>query len=288
MNHDRQPQETPRPQDSEPSGSVELSSETDNAWQFRSVSGRVSPLEQESPISDVLPTLHEHETSSERLSLEQPPLGSADRPPTDPWFNGGDPWAGSTSSEGSWSKPSRSSHGWTYHTSAFTGGQHQWTFTTVGGHQRLGLLVDPGASRGLIGVDSLKEITDHLLRPRGLHKLVTWRHSNSTFAGISAKAEKSLGRVRFPIGMYGFKNAFFEADVIGNEASGCPGLVPLSTLMRLGCVLFFATFSNGDGLLGIRDRDTGQYHAQRLYLTDSGHYLLPISNFGKISRSDWD
>ncbi len=43
--------------------------------------------------------------------------------------------------------------------------------------------------------------------------------------------------------------------------------------------MIFAYFDNGDGLLGIWNKKVKKWTAQRLYLTDSGHYLLMISNF---------
>ena len=50
----------------------------------------------------------------------------------------------------------------------------------------------------------------------------------------------------------------------------------------MGCIMLFAYFNNGDGLMGIKNkRDPSGYSAQRLYLTDSGHYIMPIDNFGK-------
>ena len=67
-------------------------------------------------------------------------------------------------------------------------------------------------------------------------------------------------------------------------ASTCPGLIPLHTLIALRCLLDFGSYENGDGLLGIRVHQN--IALQRLLLTDSGHYLLPIDNFGKSGNKE--
>ena len=58
----------------------------------------------------------------------------------------------------------------------------------------------------------------------------------------------------------------------------CPGLVPLHSLMANAEFMHFAFFDNGDGVLGIHHN--GRIEPQRMFLTDSGHYLLRIDLFG--------
>ena len=157
-------------------------------------------------------------------------------------------------------------------------------FTVIRGHKTYGLLIDPGASRGLIGTDTLADIITHILRPRRLEKFVKWNPSNNKFTGITADPQKSLSLVCFPIGLRGIKNATFTADVLGGISSKCPGLIPLVSLLNAGCIICCGYFANNDGLLGIRTTD-GSICAQRLLLTDSGHYLLPIDQFNK--PRDW-
>ena len=122
---------------------------------------------------------------------------------------------------------------------------------TVAGRWRPGLLIDPGACTGLIGTDTLREIIQYVLKPLGLDHLIRWTRSSAPFAGISAAPQQSLGLVTFPIGLWGLEDSTFTADTLGGDGSGCPGLVPLSTLIQLGCVMAFNHFSNCDGLLGI-------------------------------------
>ena len=155
--------------------------------------------------------------------------------------------------------------------------------TSVRGKQLFGLLIDPGAARGLIGTETLRILFKEVLHPRNLVGQVIWKTSKNAFSGISAKAETSLGLVTFPIGLVGLRSASFSADVIGDAASLCPGLVPLKSLIELGCCMLFAYFPNGDGLLGIWNKPTGTWCPQRLHLTDSGHYLLRIDKFDEVA-----
>jgi len=157
----------------------------------------------------------------------------------------------------------------------------------IKGYRRPGLIIDPGAARGLIGTDSLKMLIDMALRPQRMHKYVRWKSSNDVFSGISAMAEKSLGKVTIPIGLAGLTNATYTADVVGGQASQCPGLVPLHTLKQLGAIIMCGYFQNGDGLLGLRSPD-GTITSHRIYLTDSGHYLLPIDAFHKKKNTELD
>ncbi len=154
--------------------------------------------------------------------------------------------------------------------------QNYKIFNTVRGIARVGLLVDPGASKGLIGYETLRRIIDEVLKPAGLADQVKWSKSQARFTGISSKVEKSMGIVTFPIGLVNLSNAVYRADVI---SGGCPGLVPLSTLIRMEAVMACCYYSNGDGLLLLRE-PRRKPAPQRLLLTDSGHYLLQIHLFG--------
>ena len=148
---------------------------------------------------------------------------------------------------------------------------------TVKGRKQSGLVIDPGAAKGVIGSDTLKEIQDYVLAPRGLVKYIIWKPSQSRFSGISSTQEHSLGICGLPIGLQGVPKSMFCADVLGGGASMCPGLVPLHTLMRCAEFLHFAFFRNGDGILGVKN--SGSICPQRLCLTDSGHYLMRIDMF---------
>ena len=86
------------------------------------------------------------------------------------------------------------------------------------------------------------------------------------------------------MGLRRLTDATFSADVLGGGGSGCLGLVPLQTLNMLGCIMAFNHFPNGDGLLGIWQRE--HLVAQRLFLTDSGHYLLPVDGFEQSEKME--
>ena len=175
--------------------------------------------------------------------------------------------------------------------SVFLGNNNVKAYTSVRGAEQYGLLVDPGAARGLIGSDTLNDIVHGVLKPLKLQHQVKWSSSAAKFSGISPDTQHSLGLVSIPIGLLGIKKSTYSADVIGKGSSKCPGLIPLRTLLANGCLLACGYFSNGDGILAIRtsNSDKGiRYAAQRLLLTDSGHYLLPVNNFWKGGNSNWD
>ena len=148
---------------------------------------------------------------------------------------------------------------------------------TVRGHVKRGLIIDPGAAKGVIGSDTLRGIQDDILSVWHLKRSVVWQPSQSRFSGISATQEMSLGLCGIPIGLQGVPKSMFYADVLGGSASMCPGLVPLHSLMSNTEFMHFAFFENGDGILGVKHN--GKIEPQRLYLTDSGHYLLRIDMF---------
>ena len=150
-------------------------------------------------------------------------------------------------------------------------------YTTIGGVEQARLLVDPEASKGLIGSDTLKTIMDKVLKPKGLMHKVDWFRSTASFTSISTNSEHNLRLGRFPVGLNGMTHCFFKADVIGGSESRCPGLIPLRSLTPLHAALLCGWLSNGDGIIGIWNQ--GTWKPQRLHLTDTGHYLLRIDNF---------
>ena len=157
---------------------------------------------------------------------------------------------------------------------------------SVRGSEMIGLLIDPGASKGLIGMDTVGDIQQWILEPANKLKEVFWYPSNAGFSGISASVEKAVSLVQFPIGLAGMRGTTFRADVIGGAASRCPGLLPLQSLIQAATVAVFGCFPNGDGIFAFKDGATGQLCPQRVYRTDSGHYLLDISQFNKPVKHD--
>ena len=90
-----------------------------------------------------------------------------------------------------------------------------------------------------------------------------------------------------PIGLAGVRKAIFTAYVLGGKARHCPGLIPLHTLIKMGCVIICGYFGNQDGLMGIR-MPNGKYVTQVLKHIDSGHYMLPTDQFGQASNRNLD
>ena len=151
----------------------------------------------------------------------------------------------------------------------------------IGGKEYYGLLLDPGASRGILGTDTLQCIITFVLDPFGKTKEMRWTTSMANFSGIAATIQRSIAMVTLPIGLMGLQGSVFRADVLGGDASQCPGLMPLRSLIGAGAISTFGCFSNGDGIIAFRDGKTQRMCPQRLYMTDSGHYLLPIDQFDK-------
>ena len=149
----------------------------------------------------------------------------------------------------------------------------------VSGVEYYGLLLDPGASKGIIGSDVLNKIINYVLAPLGKDQDIVWVNSAASFSGISSSVETSLGLISFPIGLQGLRTARFQADVIGGGSSQCPGLMPLYSLIASSALVSFGCFHNGDGIICILDASSGRMCPQRLYHTDSSPYLLPIEFF---------
>ena len=64
----------------------------------------------------------------------------------------------------------------TEHIKTFAGNTSEGfkTYLSVNGETRCGLLVDPGAARGLIGKRTLKHIIETTLKPLGIAKKIRW------------------------------------------------------------------------------------------------------------------
>ena len=154
-------------------------------------------------------------------------------------------------------------------------------FHLINGVEYLGLLLDPGASKGIIGTDTFQKIITHILRPRRLDRKIVWTKSVANFSGISSNVQRSLSLVAFPIGLAGISNSSFTCDLLGGQSSQCPGLMPLHSLVAAGAMLLFGCFPNGDGIVAFQDAATQRLCPQKVYLTDTGHYLLSIDQFDK-------
>ena len=157
---------------------------------------------------------------------------------------------------------------------------------TIKGEEWIGILLDPGAAKGLIGSDTVLTILETILRPSGRAKGMCWTSSDAGFSGISATVQRSCGKVTFPIGLEGMSDACFRADVLGDNSSRVPGLMPLHSMIRAAAVALFNVWSNGDGIFAFANARTGELCPQRVYRTDSDHYLIRIDHFDKPVNQD--
>ena len=72
---------------------------------------------------------------------------------------------------------------------------------TVKGKPVHGLIVDPGAARGLTGIDTLRTYNRDVLQPNGIS--YTIEQSDGTFSGIGGDAQPAAGALWLPIGLEG-------------------------------------------------------------------------------------
>jgi len=155
-------------------------------------------------------------------------------------------------------------------------------FHVVRGTKRHGLLVDPGASAGIIGADTLREYVESCLKPR--NKAYKVMESNSSFSGIDGQVDSGKSKVIVPLDVPGLGEWSFAADVIGNKGAFCPALLPNSSLRAFRMTLYTNIFHDGDGILAVAPQQGQNGTLIRVLLTESGHYLLPID--GKNSAPD--
>ena len=96
-------------------------------------------------------------------------------------------------------------------------------FHMVRGRRVCGLLVDPGASSGLVGTDALKELLESGMVPEERHQEITWGPATTTVTGISGQSDDTLARVSLPFGIGSDSlPANYTADLIGGAGSTCP------------------------------------------------------------------
>ena len=157
-------------------------------------------------------------------------------------------------------------------------------FHMVRGRRVCGLLVDPGASSGLVGTDTLKELLESGMVPEERHQEITWGPATTTVTGISGQSDDTLARVSLPFGIgEDAVPANYTADLIGGAGSTCPALLPNTSLRQLRTVMLTQWYDNGDGVMicstnGLRvDDPKAQLVVMKLLLSESGHYILPVN-----------
>jgi hypothetical protein len=155
---------------------------------------------------------------------------------------------------------------------------------SVAGRKRRGLLVDPGASSGVVGTDTLLELLE-VMESQGRRHLHKVEPSTQSMCGIDGEPVPSGGLHHTVFDLPGGGTIEYEADAIGNEESRCPALLPNPSLIRNGISIFFGYFVNGDGLMFWKKPDGLSRYMVRLLLTDSQHYLLPCDSENDSDKS---
>ena len=91
---------------------------------------------------------------------------------------------------------------------------------TVRGVPRHGLLVDPGAARGLMGITTVNEFEAKVLAPLG--HAVGRKNSTAMLSGIEGRAQPAHSKCSIPLGLDG-DVVYFQCDTIGGafELNNC-------------------------------------------------------------------
>ena len=158
----------------------------------------------------------------------------------------------------------------------------EMVFHQVRGRRVRGLLVDPGASSGLIGSETLRDLFDSGMVPPEKANEITWGAAQTTVTGISGQSDQTSARISIPFGI-GAEDAEYTADIIGGDGSNCPALLPNGSLRQLRTTMTTQWYDNGDGVMicslnGHRPDDpAANLVAMKLLLAESGHYILPVN-----------
>ena len=150
------------------------------------------------------------------------------------------------------------------------------------GRKRYGFIVDPGASSGLGGTDTIREYHESSIPYADTFEV---NDSAGNFSGISGDAQPSLGMLTQKAEI-GRMNVTWSGDMIGGLGSYCPMLLPLPPLVQHRGILLNGLTDDGDGALVMaRGNDNSDIHVNRTLLTDSNHYLLPTDD-GQNQRAE--
>ena len=149
----------------------------------------------------------------------------------------------------------------------------EMVFHQVRGPRVRGLLVDPGASSGLIGSETLRDLFDSGMVPPEKANEITWGAAQTTVTGISCQSDQTIARISIPF-CIGAEDAEYTADIIGGDGSNCPALLPNGSLRQLRTTMMTQWYGNGDGVMICRlnghrpDDPAANLVAMKLLLAD--------------------
>ncbi|CAK0870317.1 unnamed protein product, partial [Prorocentrum cordatum] len=151
----------------------------------------------------------------------------------------------------------------------------------VRGKQRLGLIVDPGAAKGLGGTDAVREICEHFLWPR--NQDISVRNSGSKLSGIDGNPNASVGLGTIPLNLKAMPGSAFTMDLLGGSGSRCPCLLPSESIIEHAGSMCANILPEKDGVLvinhlGAMGKKVAPTTSLRILCADSGRYLLPIDD----------
>ena len=103
-------------------------------------------------------------------------------------------------------------------------------------------------------------------------------YSQNSFAGIDGQGEPSSGCIHMPIGLEGVGLAYWQTDLMGGIRSQCPALLANRSLIALQATIAVDCFESHGGIIAL-ELSPKQHLFFRIWLSDSGHYILPFDKF---------
>ena len=153
------------------------------------------------------------------------------------------------------------------------------TWFEVRGEWLMGLIVDPGASFSLIGMQTLGNLRDCVLWPNNRDYEVN-HNTVQRVSGIDGVSSDCHGVATIPLGL-GPVEFIWTANIMRtNTGYHCPGLLGNEVLQANNVSIHWGWYANGDALMVWPDKtDTSKTHGIRLYLSDGGHLILRVDRY---------
>jgi hypothetical protein len=156
-----------------------------------------------------------------------------------------------------------------------------WHARTRLGPDREGLLVDVGAHDNLVGSEWVTRMAE-IVNKHGRRIEVTKMAKSIGVEGVGKGAQECVDRAKVPLALPGGSTGTYDAPVVPD--SSVPALLGLSSLRRNRAVIDVVT--NTMYFMGPGDYQIQQSPGSTKYnlvQSQSGHLLLPVSEFADVS-----
>ena len=153
---------------------------------------------------------------------------------------------------------------------------------TIRGSIRHGLIIDPGAGRALIGIDTLRHYRDEVLQPHGVS--VSTRASKSTVTGVDGRTDPSIGvcDMKLYLKGYGALDIYWNPDMMGESGLQCSSPLWKDPLVSYRATIMENALPHKNGILALLPvanltvPKAAELLLFRPLFIDSGHYFLQI------------